>query len=69
MNGEVCWDVGQVRGAVRRGMGGSIPWLPVTSPHGNFATVTSPHGNFATLSYIENLHCLHRNKTLNSRLP
>ena len=43
--------------------------LPVTSPHGNFATATSPHGNFATLSYIENLHCLHRNKTLNSRLP
>ena len=43
--------------------------LPVTSPHGNFATVTSPHGNFATLSYIENLHCLHRNKTLNSRSP
>ena len=31
--------------------------------------VTLPHGNFATLSCIENLHCLHRNKTLNSRLP
>ena len=44
------------------------PGLPVTSPHGNCATVTSPHGNFATLSYTENLHCLHRNKTLNSRL-
>ena len=42
--------------------------LPVTLPHGNFATVTSPHGNFAALSYIENLHCIHRNKTLNSRL-
>ena len=42
--------------------------LPVTSPHGNFATVTSPHGtgNFAALSYIENLHSLHRNKSLNS---
>ena len=30
--------------------------------------VTSPHGNFASLSYIENLHCLHRNNTLNSQL-
>ena len=59
-----------MQGKVRVGRRcGELKGLPVTSPHGNFATVTSPHGNFATLSYIENLHCLHRNKTLNSRLP
>ena len=33
-------------------------WLPVTSPH----------YNFATLLYIKYLHSLHRNKTLNSQL-
>ena len=69
MSGEVSWGWEEMRIDVGRGGGRCREGLPVTSPHGNFATVTSPHGNFATLSYIENLHRPHRNKTANSRLP
>ena len=78
--GKVRGDVG--KGEVRKEMWESVlgPHTPThfpTSPH-----IFSPHANtlplpihslvasnFATLSYTENLHCLHRNKTVNSQLP
>ena len=39
--------------------------IPNCTPVSQIFTIAS---NFATLSYIENLHCLHRYKIFNSRL-